>query len=146
MRTATAETRRALRRAIGGGTPYAWAIANGIKPGTVYDCLSSTQPVSARRENVLRLALGLPPIQYERIEIEPSRQKIVAIQKPRPYRTRQLRLTPDAADALDSFVRRAGYRSFNHWWQSLSPLDTYSSELEATSTPRNGAGGTSQQE
>lgn len=146
MRTATAETRRALRRAINGGTPYAWAIAHDIKPGTVYDCLSTTQPVSARRENVLRLALGLSLIQYERIEIEPSRQKVVSIHKQRPYRTRQLRLTPGAADALDSFVRRAGYRSFNHWWQSQSPLDTYSSELEATFTPRNGDGGISQQE
>lgn len=136
MRTATADTRKRLRAAIGKGTPYAWAIANGIKPGTVYDCLSKTQPVSARRENVIRRALDLPPIQYERVEIEPARQKVVTIQKPRPYLTRQLRLTPEGAAALDSFVNRLGYRSFNHWWHSQFCLDTYSSELEATFTTR----------
>ena len=138
MRTATPDTRRALAAAIGNGTPYAWAIANGVKPGTVYDCLSKTQPISARRENTIRALLGLPSIQWERREIEPARQKIVNIQGPRSYRTRQLRLTPQDAAELDHFVTTMGKRSFNQWWQSTRPLDTYSSELEATHTPRKG--------
>lgn len=136
MRTATADTRNRLRAAIGSGTPYAWAIAHDVKPGTVYDCLSKTQPMSARRENIIRRALGLAAIQYERVEIEPARQKIVTIQKPRPYLTRQLRLTPEAASRLDSMVRRAGCRSFNQWWHRQFCLDTYLSELEATFTTR----------
>lgn len=144
MRTATPKTRQTLAAAIkaSGLTTYAWAMAYGIKPGTVYDCLSTTQPISAKRENVVRAILDLPAIEWERIEIEPTRQKIVNRQKPRPYRTRQLRLAPDEAAALDEFVRERGYRSFNQWWKSTQRQDGYSSELEATPTRRNSHGDT----
>ena len=132
MRSASDDTRRRLRAAIdaAGVSAYTWAKANGIKPGTVYDCLSETQPVKARRENVIRAVLGLPLIDWEYVEIDPARQKIVNRQPPRKYRTRQLRLSPDDAAALDSFVMSQGYRSFNQYWQSTRPPDTYSSELE----------------
>lgn len=132
-RTATNKTRQGLLAAIKatGLTPYAWAKANDIKPGTVYDCLSETQPVKARRENVIRAVLGLPLIDWEFVEIEPTRQKIVNRQPPRKYRTRQLRLLPEVASELDEFVRAQGYRSFNQWWQATRTAGMYSSELEA---------------
>ena len=148
MRTTTPKTRQALAVAIkaSGLTTYAWAVAHGVKPGTVYDCLSATQPMSAKRENVIRALLDLPAIEWERIEIEPARQKIVKRQKPRPYRTRQLRLAPDEAAALDEFVRERGYRSFNQWWKSTQRQNGYSSELEATQARRNGNGHTCEQD
>lgn len=123
-------------------TAYAWAVAHDVKPGSVYDCLSATQPISAKRENTIRALLDLPAIEWERIEIEPARQKIVNRQKPRPYRTRQLRLAPEVAAELDEFVRGEGYRSFNQWWQSTQSRDGRFERTRIAQAQRNGNGDT----
>lgn len=148
MRTTTPKTRQTLAVAIksSGLTTYAWAIAHGVKPGTVYDCLSATQPMSAKRENVVRAILGLPAIEWERIEIEPARQKIVNRQKPRQYRTRQLRLTPEDTVELDEFVREEGYRSFNQWWHATRPQNGRFERARIPQERSNGHGHTCEQD
>lgn len=78
----------------------------------------------AKRENKVRAVLNLPPITWERIEIEPEHQKIVKRQKARWYVTRQLRLTPEAAAALDAEVAEAGCRSLNEYYHAGHPLQS----------------------
>lgn len=139
MRTATRETRQALRAAIAasGLSPYAWAKSVGVRHATVYDCLSATQPIREKRENTVRAALpGLTPLASEQVVINPHKQKIVNRQGPAPYVTRQLRLTPAEAAELDDFVTSTGYGSFSEMWHAERLLTwLFEQTLTGRSTP-----------
>lgn len=137
MRTATNETRRALRAAIGDGHYSTWAKAHGLKPATIHGALHKL-PMKARRENAIRDALGLPPILSERVVIDPDRQKIVNIQGPRDYKSEQIRLSLADDDVLKEIVRALGYRSLNQLWHSERVLEYLSSLLERGQEQCNG--------
>lgn len=110
MRTATAETVRALRRAIGDGTQRAWAIANDVPPVDVSDCLRG-KGMKAVRENRIRAALGLPPLRWQTIELMEG-QRVVTVAKPRRHVRRASTMTPEQAALADELARERGYRSF----------------------------------
>ena len=109
MRTATSETVRALRRAIG-QMPYSrWAKDNGLLPVTVHSALNG-RPMSAQRENTIRAALDMPLIRYETVQIT-DRQRIVTRTRPRPgHKRRSMWVDVDDVDWLDAEARRRGYR------------------------------------
>ena len=129
MRSATPETVRALRRAIG-PTPYSrWAKDNGLLPVTVHSALNG-RPMSAQRENTIRAALDMPLIRYETVQIT-DRQRIVTRTRPRPgHKRRSMWVDVDDVDWLDAEARRRGYRSVGEW--ALSALWR---EIEATRPP-----------
>lgn len=114
MRSATPETVRALRRAIG-PTPYSrWARDHGLLPVTVHAALNG-RPISATRENTIRTVLDLPPIRYETVQIT-DHQRIVTRTQPRPdHRRRSMWVDVDDVDWLDTEARRRGYRSVGQW-------------------------------
>lgn len=111
MRTATTDTRRALRAAIG---EYAsrrqWAIAHDIAPVDVSDCLNG-RPVSARRENRLRAALGLAPLRWQVVELLEG-QRVVTVTRPRQTVRRAATMTREQAAYADKLALERGYRSF----------------------------------
>lgn len=111
------ETRRALLHALSRRniTPYRLARDAGISTGTVYDILNQ-RAVSERRLNTLRPVLGLPVIRHEVISIDPTKQKIVTRQGPTPYVSRQVRLSPADAAALDRYIAASGCNSFSQWF------------------------------
>ena len=74
MRTASADTRRRLREAID-GSQRAWALAHGVAPADVSDCLRD-RPMSAKRENRLRVALGMEPLKWQVVELAEN-QRVV---------------------------------------------------------------------
>jgi hypothetical protein len=103
--------------------PSTWAKAHGLMPITVSDCLSG-KPMRARRENGIRLALGMEPIVTEQITltIEPGRTVALVRHVPRgrrSYYSRQIRLNAEERDRIDRMVRDAGFDSFNQWWQAV---------------------------
>lgn len=110
MRTATAETVRALRASIGNATHRAWSLTNGQRPVDVSDCLRA-RPMSAARENRLRLALNLPPLRWQVVELLDG-QRIVTVAPPRNTVRRASTMTPDQARIADALARARGYRSF----------------------------------
>jgi hypothetical protein len=101
-----------------GVTPYAWAVSRGISPGTVYDVLRE-RSVSDKRLNTIRPALGLSLIARQKVVIDPAREKVVKLQGPARYKSRQVRLTVEEAAQVDSFLLKAGWTSFNEYFQLI---------------------------
>ena len=110
MRTATPETRRALKAAVS-GVPYSrWARANGLRPVDVSDCLRGAA-MSARRENIIRAALGLPALRYQIVELAEN-ERVVTRSRPRATVRRAATMSREQAAQADALARRRGYRSF----------------------------------
>lgn len=144
MRVATPDTRRALAAAIGDGTRTAWARRNGVNLIDVSDCLRE-RPMSARRENRIRAALGLSPIRYELVEMAEN-QYIVTRTPPRTNKRRAATMTPELAEYADRIARENGYKS----WGAMQVAElTRGIQLDLVYgryTSRNGDGGISEQE
>lgn len=113
MRTATNETRRKLATSLNGSTANAWATANDVHPVDVSDCRHN-KPMSARRENRLRAALGLPPLRWQVVELLEG-QRVVTIAPPRRTVRRAMSMTPERAASLDAEAQDRGYRSVGAW-------------------------------
>lgn len=112
MRTATAETVRALRKAIGSTGYGTWARSHGLPPATVTaigDALHG-KPMSARRENTLRELVGLPALRWQTIELMEG-QRVVTETPPRRKMRRAMTMEPDIAVKADAHARRMGYTS-----------------------------------
>ena len=110
MRTATADTRKRLRAARGKGTRAAWARAHDVRLIDVSDCLRE-RPMSARRENRLRAALGLPLIRHELVEL--AENQYIATHTPRRKKMRRAAdMWPEEAAYADKEARDAGYTSW----------------------------------
>jgi hypothetical protein len=123
MRTATRETARALRRAIGAVRYSTWAKANGLLPITVMAVLSAIREdmepisISAKRENEVRKVLGLAPLPTESRTVRLNEnQAVITRRGPAPYVTRQVRLTPEMAEELDGLLAKNGYKSFSEFF------------------------------
>lgn len=111
MRTATPDTRKALRAALTGyASQRQWAIAHDMAPVDVSDCLNG-RPVSARRENRLRAALGLTPLRWQVVELLEN-QRVVTTTKPRDNVRRAATMTRELAAYADKLALDRGYRSF----------------------------------
>lgn len=138
-RTATPETRRALRDAV---AEYAsrrqWAIAHDIAPVDVSDCLNG-RPVSARRENRLRAALGLAPLRWQVVELLEG-QRVVNVTRPRPTVRRAATMTTEQAAIADSMARARGYTSFGAMAVAELLRNSHVDELYTPSARRNGHG------
>lgn len=117
MRTATAETVRALRRAIGDAPYSRWATANGLSKADVHQALNG-RSMSATRENRIRAVLGLPPLRWQMVEIAEN-QRVVTVTKPRPKVRRAVALHPCEAAEWDAHARAAGYRSVGALLRSI---------------------------
>lgn len=114
MRTATAETHRALCEALASyDSASAWARAHGARRVDVSDCLNG-KPMSARRENRLRIILGLAPLRWQLVELAEN-QRIVTITPPRYHKRRAVTVTVEEAAELDETARRLGFRSVGAW-------------------------------
>lgn len=140
MRTATDETRRELRRALAASpSRRAWALAHDVSPVDVSDCLNR-RPMSAKRENRLRAAMGLPVIRFQTIDIADN-QRVVTITPPRTNKRRAATMTPQQAAIADEMARRAGYRS----WGAFAVGELLSGgsvdELYTGQNGRNGSSG-----
>lgn len=117
-RTATNETRRVLKRAIGSRLYSTWAREHGLPPITVFHALNN-KPMSAMRENEVRFVLGLPLLPEEvRIVRLTEQQRVVTRGRPVKYVSRQVRLSPDEAARLDRYVRDCGYPSFSAYFRN----------------------------
>lgn len=110
MRTATSDTRRALRAAIGDGPARSWATAHNVAPVDVSDCLNE-RPMSARRENRIRVALGLTLLRWQTVELLEG-QRVVTCSKPVKTKRRASTMTPEEALQADKLAQSEGYRSF----------------------------------
>ena len=111
MRTATPETRKALRAALSAYTSRRqWAIAHDIAPVDVSDCLNG-RAVSARRENRIRAALDLAPLRWQVVELLEG-QRVVNVTRPRPTVRRAATMTREQAAIADKLALERGYRSF----------------------------------
>lgn len=136
MRTATAETRRALKAAIGDGSQRAWARENGIPHGTVSDCLLG-KSMLAHRENVLRAALGLPLIRRQMVELLEG-QRIVTVSQPRMNKRRAATMPPELAAFADAKARAKGYRSWGAMEVYELQQEFSADAIYSTRTGRNG--------
>lgn len=102
------QTRQALKRRVhreierSGGTMSSWAEAHGLLPTTVNDLLLD-KSMSLMRFNMIRVAMGM---------------EAVGVSKAAGYISRQVRLTPDEAAAVDEWLAERGYASFNAWWHA----------------------------
>lgn len=145
MRTATPETRRALRAAV---AEYAsrrqWAIAHDIAPVDVSDCLNG-RPVSAQRENRLRAALGLAPLRWQVVELLEN-QRVVTVTRPRDNVRRAATMTRELAAYADKLAAERGYRSFGAMAISELLRDGSVDALYTPSARRNGNGHTCEQD
>lgn len=118
MTICAASTREALRVALRTSpSNAAWARAHGVPPVTVSDCLRR-KAMSVRRENTLRVALGLPVIDREQVTIS-SEERVV--RKPgygprRSYAERKIRIPPAEAEQIDHALYLLGFDSFSAWW------------------------------
>lgn len=118
MRTATAETRRALCAALAEyESASAWARKNGARRVDTSDCLND-KPMSARRENRLRVALGLDPLRRQLVELAEG-QRVVNVTPKRRNKRRAFTVTPDEAIRMDVGARKRGYRSAGAWAKAL---------------------------
>lgn len=123
MRTATTETRRALCAALADyDSASAWARRHDARRVDVSDCLNS-KPMSARRENRLRVALGLDPLRWQWVELAEG-QRIVTTTPPRRHKRRAITVTAEEAAKLDETARRHGFRSVGEWVKSQLLQDT----------------------
>lgn len=114
MRTATAETRRVLIEVLASyDSASAWARAHGARRVDVSDCLRN-KPMSARRENRLRAALGLDVLRVQLVELEEG-QRVVTVTPPRCHKRRAVTVTVEEAEKLDAAAKRLGFRSVGAW-------------------------------
>ena len=114
MRTATSETVRAVRRAIG-QMPYSrWAKERGLLPVTVRAALKHA-PMSATRENTIRAALGLPLIQYQLVNALPGQYLVNETPKRFGYRRRSFWVAESEVNDLDIEARQRGYSCAGAW-------------------------------
>lgn len=114
MRTATSETVRALRRAIG-QMPYSrWAKDNGLLPVTVHSALNG-RPMSAQRENTIRAALDMPLIQYQLVRALPGQYLVDETPKRHGYRRRSFWVAECEVNDLDIEARQRGYSCAGAW-------------------------------
>lgn len=145
MRTATLETRKALRAALSAYTSRRqWAIAHDIAPVDVSDVLNG-RPVSARRENKLRAALGLPPLRWQVVELLDG-QRVVTVTPPRTKVRRAATMTREQAAIADRLAAERGYTSFGAMAIGELLRECHVDELYTPSTCSNGNGHTSRQD
>ncbi len=114
MRTATVETRRALRTAIAScDSAAAWSKMHDVRRVDISDCLND-KPMSARRENRLRVALGLDPLRWQLVELAEN-QRVVTVTPPRHHKRRAITVSTEEAARLDETARQLGFRSVGAW-------------------------------
>ena len=137
MRTPRTETQRALMIAVQeSGLPYSrWAKMQGLHPSAVYATLNG-RSMSVAAENRVRFALSLPPIHDVQVWIDPDVQRIIRSgQRALPYRSFQVRVPLDKADALGELVERSGYGSFSKLFLALFDFNTLESILNEIRDP-----------
>lgn len=145
MRTATPETRKALRAALGDyASRRQWALAHHIAPVDVSDVLNG-RPVSARRENRLRAALGLAPLRWQVVELLEG-QRVVTVTPPRAKVRRAATMTREQAAIADRLAAERGYTSFGAMAVSELLREGHVDALYTPSTRSNGHGHTSDKE
>ena len=120
-------TRYALRQALidSQSSQRAWAKRKGLPHGTSNDCLLR-KPMSRRRENTLRSALGLPETYTRSVNIHPETEGVVkrpGYGKKRGYVEFKIRVTPQEAEAIRAYLAVEGYGSFSEWWHRSEQVD-----------------------
>lgn len=144
-RTATNETRKALHAALPGYTSQRqWALAHDIAPVDVSDVLNG-RPVSAKRENRLRAALGLSPLRWQVVELLDG-QRVVTVTPPRENVRRAATMTREQAAIADRLAAARGYRSFGAMAVAELLREGSVDELYTASARRNGHGDTCDKE
>lgn len=112
MRTATDQTRRALKAAIGDAPYSRWARENGLRPVDVHRVLAA-KSMSIGAENVVRAVLGLDLICYRVVELADN-QRVVTTTKTRQKVRPAPSIWPEKRDRWREFARANGYRSVPH--------------------------------
>jgi hypothetical protein len=116
-------TRDALLAFKGELSTRATARRLGVLSSTVNDVIHRNA-MSLKRENPLRIALGLEPLTDERVTLKSS-QRVVAkpgYGKKRGYVEFKIRVSPEEAEIIREMLDVAGYRSFSEWWRESKQL------------------------